>query len=785
VSASANTQDVPWDSLLLELQDPTSLVSIARERRLVLDDGRAPRWVDLCWVDEVALALIDLAVWRGRNLDLVYPAPAGEVAVLLAAQLLLRQFQLNQSARPGTSPLSLGLVTADPTMAERIWRQLRIATRGDRVPIEEVFGCYRAGPDGESPVGGRRFTGIIIGQACSRWPVDYLVVDHLAGLVRVEADKAAVEVFADPLDRALVRAEEGGRLIWGWSDADVTRWNEDLEIRREYTVPFSVAEERLLTMAGGVDVTVAVARHTEAEAAIRRAREDLRLLRALAPASSDRNVTRGLSAAWHHLTTLTSLPCKPTHFDRFAGWPPWAARSTRTFEPELSAWATTLTGDMRDIAEILASDISDLRAALELGNPLETALKAAAEKGTETLVVTRTRTASRALTDALGGDPDGAGVGCLTMCAIGRLHRQGTWPRALMIGEPSPWDWHRLLSGLAGDLTVITLGEDAAKDCGYMVAAVRDAREHWGGTMVRGRTWQALVGTQPPPPPAPVPTIARPTVVVDGAEFVPPPDPFTTFASLFQLDPLDIGGEGTATGLAHETEQGEWAAAVPAVAVNTDQGRVLLEVGRSVEVRVGPKIVDRRTDQIRSGDVLLIGRRQGRVGLLEALEERLAHRPDLLAARMLIDRYHRLVREHLADTGLSYAALHRKLVSLGCDKTSFATRSWVIEGGIMAPRDRIDLQRLAKALDLGMSDRQIDELFAGVQRRRVFRRAAGRVLAQAARSSTLVDDAQRVDTETGLSIADLRDAVVEAVVLDVSPCDEPVPVTLLGRLEPS
>ena len=219
--------------------------------------------------------------------------------------------------------------------------------------------------------------------------------------------------------------------------------------------------------------------------------------------------------------------------------------------------------------------------------------------------------------------------------------------------------------------------------------------------------------------------------------------------------------------------------------MNTDQGRVFLEAGRSVEVRIGPKIVDRRTDRLQTGDVLLIGRRQGRVGLLEALEERLADRPDLLAARMLIDRYHRLVRERLAETGLSYAELHRRLVSLGCDKTSFATRSWVTEGGMMAPRDRVDLQRLSTALDLGMSDVQVDELFAGVQRRRVFRRAAGRVLAQAARSSTLVGDTRRVDAETGLSIADLRDAVVEAVVLDVSPCDAPVPLTLIGRLEPS
>jgi hypothetical protein len=150
---------------------------------------------------------------------------------------------------------------------------------------------------------------------------------------------------------------------------------------------------------------------------------------------------------------------------------------------------------------------------------------------------------------------------------------------------------------------------------------------------------------------------------------------------------------------------------------------------------------------------------------------------------MLIDRYHALVQSRFSESGISFAGLHRRLAALGCDKTMFAVRSWVNGGGIMAPRDRADLARLDTALKLGMTDRQLDELFAGVQRRRVFRRAAGRALAEAARSSTLVDDSQRVDTETGLSIADLRDAVVEAVVLGVSSRDEPVPFTLLGRLE--
>ena len=771
----------PWDAVLLEHEAGASLVSIARGRRLVLQDAHGPHWVDLCWVDEAALALVDLAVRRGQGVDLVYPAPAGSVAVLLAAQLLLSRFLATRGA-PGAPSPSVGLVTADPTMAERVWKQLRIATHGDHAPIDEVLGCFRAGPGGESPVGGRRVTGIIIGQACAGWPVEHLVVDHLAGLVSVLRGHASVEVFADPLDPGLRRAENDGRLLWGWADSDVARWNEALEIRRDYTVPFSVATERLSAIAHGINVTISVTRHSDAEAALARVREDLRLLRVLTPERSNRNVERGLSAAWHHLSTLTSLACEPSRFDRFAGLPPWAARATRTFEPELTAWARTLDGDRAEIATILASDIGDLRASLDGGNPLELAVAELARDGTEALVVTRTKTASRALLDALGADPEAGGVGALTVCAIGRLHRQGTWPSAVVVGEPAPWDWHRILSGLSSHLTVLTLGETSGRACVSMVDNVRCARERWGSPEVRGRTWRTLLGTEPPPAPPPVPS-RPPVVVVNGAEFVPEPEPFEPFDSLFDLNPLDIGDEGPTSSVARQLDDGDWTAAVAAVAVSTDRGHVLLEASRSVEVRVGPVIEDRRPLKLQPGDVLLIGRRQGRVGLLEALEDRLGDRPDLLAARMLIDRYHHLVRTRFAESGFNVAELHRKLAERGCDKTSFAVRSWVTEGGIMAPRDFGDLRLLAAELDLGMSDVQVRELFACVKRRRVFRRAAGRALAEAARSSTLVDDQRRVDPETGLSIADLRDAVIEAVVLDVAPCEELVPLTLLGRLE--
>lgn len=726
-------------------------------------------------VGSVALAVIDLAVGDSRSITLVYPAPAGQVAILLAAELLLRQFI------DGAPAPSVGVVTADTRTAARTWNAIGIANQGARALLSEVFPCFRAAPDGQSPLGGRRFKGVIVGQRSEDWPVDLLVVDHLAGPVHVDRNLPTVEVFADPLDRALPEAEAEGRLIWGWSDGDVGRFNARLETQREYTAAFSVASDRLDTIAQGVAVTVRTARHPEAEDAIARVREDLRLLRTMSPRGSDRNLERGLSTAWHHLSVLASLPCTPQRFDRFAGLPPWAARATRAFAGELSAWASTLAGDIAEIATILATDIADLRAALDRGNPFETELSYAAHADVQTLVVTRTRTASRALLDALGGDPDADGFGCLTVCSIGRLHREGTWPQAVMIGEPPPWDWHRLLSGLSTKLDVLALGEQSARSCASMVARVREARRHWGSPDVRGRTWRALLGTEPPPPPASADS-GLATIVLDGAEYVPERDPFEELSSLFSLDPFDLGGEGPEPPLARERKDGGWSAEVDAIEVSTDSGRIFLEADRLVEVRVGTKIVDRRPYELQVGDVLLIGRRQGRVGLLEALEERLSHRPDLLAARLLIVNYRRLVRAKFASTGVTVADLHRRLRELGCDRTTAAVRGWVTDG-TMAPQQFDDLERLSDALDLGMSHAQLQELFAGVQRRRGFRRAAGRALAAAARTSTIAQDEARIDSETGLSLADLRDAVLEAPVVAVTRCEKPVPLTLIGQLD--
>jgi hypothetical protein len=141
------------------------------------------------------------------------------------------------------------------------------------------------------------------------------------------------------------------------------------------------------------------------------------------------------------------------------------------------------------------------------------------------------------------------------------------------------------------------------------------------------------------------------------------------------------------------------------------------------------------------------------------------------------------VQSQFAVSGISVTALHTRLTALGCEKTLPAVRSWVLPEGVMAPRDRKDLELLNRALDLGLTDRRLSEIFAAVQRRRVFRRAAGRALAEAARTATVANAVSTVDPDTGLSIADLREAVIEAEVIAVAPCSGVVPLAELGHLE--
>lgn len=766
---------MPLDLALVELQGPGSLVSVGREGRLIRLNREGPVRIGLEPVDETVLSLVDLALERNRSISIVYPAPAGEVSVLLAAEIMIRRFIQGKRSQ------SVGIVTWDTTTATRTWEQLAISAQGDRIRVSEVFPVFRTGPEGESPLGGRSFRGVMIGSRYGGWPVDVVVVDHLSGPVRADPDAPTVRIFADALDPELERLADGGELLWGWIAADLALLGR-AESDRSSAAPFSVAAERLRTMAEGVAITIRVAHQAEAEQTVRRLRDDLRTLSDLAGPTPPPSILRGMRVAWHHVTTLTSLPCRPSVFDRFAGLPPMAARATRTFEPEIAAWAKTLTGDFREVAEVVASDLGDLRTCLEENHPFLPELEQAVSGGPGTLVVVRTQTAARALIESLGGDVASGEVWGARVIPLRRLHREGSWARVVFAGRPLRWECHLVDSGLSPDVHVLVLGDLEAYLGRLTVEALREARARWASADIRHRTWRELVGGEPPPEPE-RPPVRNHVNVVGAAQAAPALDPFEALQPLLTSVPLAVGDEGIEDAVAEELLGGGWRGAVEAVEVVTETGVILLPADRMVDVREGNQIVERRARRLQPGALLLVGRREGRAGLLDAVSERLEKdRSDLYAAKLLIEELRRTVQRAFRSSGMTSIELFKRLRAGGCGKTYHTVRTWVDEDGPVAPRDFSDLLLLRQVLNLPVSEPRLRETFAGVRRWRGFRRAVGKALVEAARISAATSEVARVDDATGLSLADLRELVVETRVIEIRECPQPVPVVEIGFL---
>lgn len=768
----------PWDVVLLEREHGNGLVKIAREGRLTRTGPQGSIRASLSPVDESVLALVDRAMASRKDLTIMYPAPAGDVCVLLAAEILLLAF-VRGDALP-----AVGILTADAVGAARTWSELRISSPGSRTPLSEVLPCWRCAPDGTSQLGRRRARGVVIGNRFSSWPVDVVVVDHLSGQVDDQLPITAIHVFADPLDPAIADLSSRGSLVWGWSPGELSAWlgsTSTVSGQRQST--FSVGEQRLRTLAAGIQVTIRVGHDTAAEQSIRRLRDDLKTMADLAGPNPSPTIERGIRVGWHHLSTLVSLPCRPSDFDKFAGLPPMAARATSSFEPEIAAWARMLHGDASDIAGVIASDLGDLRARLEAAPPFQSELADVLGEGPPTLVVVRTHTAARALLHALGTDSSADGqVGNSRVTSVARLNREGVSERAIVVGTPPRWEWHKIDSGLSTDVRVLVLGDVDARMGVSVLQEIDEARRRWGGAAVRSRTWEQLIGAGVPDAP---PDVDRPYEIhVEGLREAPPEvDPFAELEKVLIGGRLIIGDEGIEEGVAEEIEAGVWAAALEAVEVDTDAGLIRLPSHRVVEVRVDDRILDCRAEDLKPGMFLLVGRKAGRVGLLDALAERLKHRPDLFAATLLVTDLQSNVRRAFRKLGLTTVQLFQRMRETGFSKTYAAARGYVGEGGPLAPRDVDDLRRLNAVLNIGFDDVRVREVFAGVSRLRNFRRAAGRALAAAARGATVAGSDHAVDPETGLSMADLRDVVIEAKVLTIQRCPDLVPLAELDRLE--
>lgn len=777
----------PFKSLNTAIQSlaaDTRLISIAREGRLLRSGTSGSFRIELSAIDETLLFLVEKTLEVGRSISFAYPVPVADVGVFLAAELLIDRFVT------GHKSYAVGLLTGDPVGANRCWNELRISAPTVRASIAEAIPAIRALPDGGCPVRRLSVPFLLIGQVAVEWPVDLLVVTHMAGYVRTDDTVPMIHIFGDPIDPELGAMDERDELIWGWSEHEVAEICSEMDNGpAKLPEPFSVSRERLAALSSPRQTTIHVTGSETLEDCAIRVRDDLRALAKSAGPDPPHPMKRGLRVAWSHFSTLTSLPVAPDQFDKFAGLPPIAARATRTFSKELSAWADTLTGDPREFASVLASDLDELRAMLQDENPLLHEILGLGDAPERTLLVVRTQTASKAFEDYMahnGREPSGRRF---STCTLRNLHREGVWDRVVFVGTPAPWEWHRIDSGISPDSHLLVLGQHDADLSRAMLAKLTSSRAEWGSIERKLDTWASLF----PNLPLGIDRhqIRRDQLVlgheieVVNAKHIPArSEPLAPLETLLDYTPLMVEANATTERIGQELEDGSWTGSIEAVKVEVDVGVIFLPLDHTVEIRDGDEIIDCRVDRIQPGMYLLIGRRERRVGLLDAIADQLAsRRPDILAADLLVRDLRRRVLSAFAAGSLTKEALFDRLKKLGYSKTFAAARTYVEIDGPMAPRDFEDLNRLVKVLSIQMSPTRIRETFQGVKRLRAFRRAAGRALAEAARGSVIAKDATRVDPVTGLSVADLRDVVLEAEVIDVSGCSVLVPVAELGELQ--
>jgi hypothetical protein len=770
-----------WDVGLIEGQGPGTLVRVAKEGRLVRVSASGAARLDLHWVDETALALLEAAIARGRSITFLYPALAPEVAVLLAAEYLIHAL-VNKKPEP-----SVGLVTADPARAARVWEELRVESQGSRVPLWEVFPYWRASPEGDAPFNGL-LRGVVIGRRCANWGVDLTIVDELAGPVEVMTTGAVVRVAADPLEYDLDRLVDEQHTIWGWSEATLRAYTPPPRPQPNIPrAPFSMAADRVAVLTLGVTTTVRTCAHDDAASAIADARTALVLLSERAGHGPSRHVLTGLRVAWAHLSTLSSLPCRPSEYDRYAGVPPRAARATVEFDREVAGWARTLEEPLREPAEAVASALGRLRAALESGNPLRAAIERASLEPSQGHLVVRTRTAARAVCAAFHASELDLRIGSLQVTWFANLHKVPIRPRAVIVGAPPRSGWHRLGSGIAGSLDVLVVGAQEAKRAVFAWDALRVSRAYWSSQRFRTVAWKQLISTTPPPAYAEVDVPAAAVALLSGPQFTPAVDPFSPLGALLFDDRPLLAEEGISEQLVERVSEHEYRSSVAAVEVYTDKGYVLIPGDHDVDVISGDQLTSEIATKLTRGMRIVLGREGGRIDLLAAIEDRLGGRDDLIAAKALVDEYQQRVRRSFRtkflDDGLDATDFCDRMKRNGCKKSDTAIKGWVLRGGPMGPRDLEDIRLISTGLGLAYGDLRLQAIDSGLRRIRTFRQQAGLAVSRAATAALLTREDSRIDAELGLSVADLREAVIVATVITLRTFPRRVHVTEIGHLE--
>jgi len=818
-----------WDEFLLS-HATDDLLMVARNQRLRY--GSAP--IGLHWLDRVSLLLVRQAFIRRQSLALCYPVPACNLAMLVAAQLLIHDFVKNW---PGS--LSLLLVSSRTEVREH-YLNLRI----ERQPLALALPLARIRADGEPaviPVRG--------GSSAQRprlyhlsrpflldapWPkrIRAVIVDHAVGtfddhitrirhLAARRGIRSVIHLCTDPFAPFLEELRASGVPIWIWDHYGLATDFADQIATGDGSSghPLGVSAGQFENIAAGIGHHVLVCRHPILEAAARRLWGNLGTVQRTFGDAPGFGIPRAIRAAYGtYYTMLQMLVPLPIYEEEARNL--WGIRPVSRRIADLEAFAPLLRDEAPDLAEVywpsLIQDLKEMQAALEVGNPKYDALVEQiheSQKQEKGLVIVCPNRATKRMLQLCLRAREGLRLSEVTereddqtvrLVTYKELRTLASCDMLLLPGQFSLGRRQYALTAAAPGIFYLAYGDEADR-IERQVAGIHHTLAGMAGPKERQQAWAALTAftsrAQLPEAgsEAIMPAIkfvriegkkvSRRAVTADRVADLSLWTPFAT--SEYDL----VGGQDTLSSdreealcspdVAFPSRQN---ALVPALRIEFVDGFCYAEPGSRMTVLLPAtgKSDDRIVDGLRSEDIVIFVDGDQRRQLYEAVLERIEHHPAMGVTYILVRYWQQAVREGFLRSGMTYGDFLQALQRLGSHmETIPGVRCWVT-GQVLGPRDPKDIWRVGKVLTDEVLVQEWKEIRKALRRVRGLHvslaRKLNRIIVEAGLRGRHPDAAEEcLDQELNLYLDDFRDSVTVHRITAISREKTQVPYVLTGR----
>jgi hypothetical protein len=601
-----------------------------------------------------------------------------------------------------------------------------------------------------------------------------------------------VYLTGDPTDSRLAAVRNAGGIVWAWDRHALAALAELVAPTRSRDAGPLVASTNALRASAHATITI----HQSTGGLLDDALDRMwiataALAAALASDARGPGAAVGARWAWGAFNALALLPVAPAVFDRYAPTSPYHLKFSavpdiaRTFARNASAstqdaWA--------QLADALADGTSAAQAQPRSDQVIDWVAGRADADLPATLVVRNTVAAEalRAVLDESPSTPPGW-ADIIDVRTIATASKSSPTRTELCVpGIPPRRQVALLALPPAAAVTVLACGPCETRRA---VRAIVTARTRL--VELRRETIE-VSGPRLGIPVAPM-TNSDPAAdieIVDGGQLRPPsvgdldtsgPDPFE-FDLLGTLADFAADSDEDTSEVRIDSTVGTELVTVIEVLL-AGSTTLFLEPNDIVTRRRGGALSRVAAKSLTTGDRLLLVDRAARIDLRVALTAKLSERTQFATLRMLVEFWH----QRAALAGQTPGRTHQQILDrmTGTSITTASTIGNWIRGVVDGPADHDDLVRFARAIGDDLLLGEAKRVSLALRTLHTANRKLGHWLAAQVSGAADRRRDELVDTDLGVHVSDLLDAISEHEVLTIDAATREVPAWQVGILSPS